>query len=163
MSRIFVPGTRILVNNSSSPVGWTKIVLFDNCCLRGTSSNASFGGSLDFTSVFSNATISYATQQTAQTTISGSLAPTTLTSSQIPTHIHVNDSNTPTALSDALAGSVRIIKADVMLNSNTEINTPSGFSHTHTISSGANVISLSFNKNMAIKYVDLIIIERDSS
>ena len=53
----FTSGTTILVMNSSAPLGYTKSTGFDNYALRVTSgAGAGTGGSVDFSSVFTNIT-----------------------------------------------------------------------------------------------------------
>lgn len=70
--RKFDSGTRMLFQQSAAPVGWTKVVTFDNAALRVVSGAAGSGGARDFTAAFS----------------AGNVGATALTTAQIPPHSH---------------------------------------------------------------------------
>lgn len=50
----FVSGTRLLFQQSAAPIGWTKVITYDNAALRVVSGAAASGGSIDFTTAFVN-------------------------------------------------------------------------------------------------------------
>lgn len=79
-------GSYMLFQQTTAPTGWTKQTTHNDKALRVVSGAASFGGSTAFTSVFTSRTPS------------GTVANTTLTTAQIPSHSHttgtyVNQSN----------------------------------------------------------------------
>lgn len=68
----FASGTALLFAQTSAPTGWTKITSYNDAALRIVSGTASSGGSVNFTTAFSN-------------TITGAA---TLSTSQMPSHTH---------------------------------------------------------------------------
>ena len=70
-------GTRMLFQQSTAPVGWTKDVSIDNTALRVTAGTVSSGGTLDFTAAFNSARVP-----------AGSVGSTSLTTAQMPVHSH---------------------------------------------------------------------------
>ena len=131
----FAPGTVMLFVQTSAPTGWTKNTAHDNKALRIVSGAAGTGGSTAFTTVF-----------TSRAT-SGSVAATTLTEAQMPSHAH------PYASTTATAGSV--YPGNVRPNSGV-INTGAaggGASHTHGFAGSA--------MDFAVQYVDVIIATKD--
>jgi hypothetical protein len=140
----FSSGTRMTFNQTAAPTGWTKDTSTDNAGFRLVSGSTSSGGSVDFTTAFS------ATRAVTVTSMSGSAGATTLSTPQIPSHSHpsggANANRTPVynpGGSDADVG--------------TTGNTGGGGAHTHpfSFSSGAGTV------NLAIKYVDLIIAQKN--
>ena len=65
-------GTKMLFNQTSSPIGWTKDTTHNNKALRVVSGTAGTGGSVAFTTAFG----------------SQNVGDTTLTTAQIPVHSH---------------------------------------------------------------------------
>lgn len=133
--RKFDPGTRMLFQQSTAPVGWTKVLTHDNKALRVVSGAAGFGGTLDFTAAFVN----------------GSVGATALTVQQMPTHSHTL---TNVDGSDGAAGSGFLVSssggsgAGTITPAATISDTGGGGNHTHTI-------------NLDVKYVDIIIASKD--
>lgn len=70
-------GTRMLFQQSTAPVGWTKDVSIDNTALRVTAGTVSSGGTLDFTAAFNSARVP-----------SGTVGSTVLSVAQMPAHAH---------------------------------------------------------------------------
>jgi hypothetical protein len=68
----FAPGTACLFQQSTAPVGWTKVTTFNDALIRVVSGTASSGGSNAFSAV------------NAQSVVGS----TTLAASQIPSHTH---------------------------------------------------------------------------
>jgi hypothetical protein len=145
-AEFFPAGTRMTFNQTAAPTGWTKSTSTDNAGFRLVSGNVGSGGSVDFTTAFS------ATRAVTVTSMSGSAGATTLSTPQIPSHSHSfaaapSTAETPTGVS---TGPIQ----PGTLSTN---NTGGGGSHTHpfSFSSGAGTVDLS------IKYVDLIIAQKD--
>jgi hypothetical protein len=79
----FPTGTVMLFNQTSAPTGWTKNASTgDDSALRLTTGTVSSGGSVAFTTAFVN-----------NRTVSGTVAGTTLTENQIPSHRHFTVDN----------------------------------------------------------------------
>ena len=155
--------TRMLFQQSSAPLGWTRDLSNDNAALRVTAGAVTTGGTLDFTAAFSDSIES-----------TGTVQPTALTTAQMPVHSHaVTDpghSHTATQIfasrtsyiggpaRDNIPGSAENCnyKAPVMGSSATGIslgNNGSGETHTHGFTGGS--------INLDVKYVDIIVAEKD--
>jgi hypothetical protein len=147
----FPSGTRMTFNQTAAPTGWTKSTSTDNAGFRLVSGNVSSGGSVDFTTAFS------ANTAVTVTSLSGSAGATTLSTPQIPSHTH-----SVTALCNLGGpGATGVQKpsatgCSVNITYNTNA-TGGGGSHTHPFSFSSAEASV----NLAIKYVDLIIAQRD--
>jgi microcystin-dependent protein len=68
----FPSGTKMLFQQTSAPIGWTKDTTHDNKALRVITGTAGTGGSINFTTAFG----------------SQNVGDTTLTTDQIPSHTH---------------------------------------------------------------------------
>ena len=145
----FPAGTRMTFNQTAAPTGWTKSTSTDNAGFRLVSGNVSSGGSVDFTTAFS------ATRAVTVTSMSGSAGATTLSTPQIPSHTH------PGGVSDTLgrAAPTKFDPGSPVFAPPAAVTgaTGGGGSHTHpfSFSTGAGTVDLS------IKYVDLIIAQKD--
>jgi hypothetical protein len=143
----FSSGTRMTFNQTAAPTGWTKDTSTDNAGFRLVSGSASSGGSVDFTTAFSSS------RAVTVTSISSSVGATTLSTPQIPAHAHtVKDAflyNGPPNISEGGQRST--------VPNNITDSTGGGGSHDHpfSFSSGAGTV------NLAIKYVDLIIAQKN--
>lgn len=124
----FAPGTKMLFQQTTAPLGWTKDTTHNNKALRIVSGSASSGGSKPFTTTFGS----------SKTTDNHSLA-----ISEIPAHDH------PLTNHDASGGSTGEVYYGVggaTSTSNTAIgNTGGGGAHSHPLSS------------FDLQYVDFII------
>ena len=140
----FSSGTRMTFNQTSAPTGWTKDTSTDNAGFRLVSGSASSGGSVDFTTAFS------AARAVTVTSMSGSAGATTLSTPQIPSHTHT----TTTVGFGSGIGLAGPYLGNEPVNTGA---TGGGGSHTHpfSFSTGAG------NVNLAIKYVDLIIAQKN--
>ena len=143
----FASGTRMTFNQTNAPTGWTKDTSTDNAGFRLVSGSVSSGGSLDFTSAFSASTA------VTVSSVSGSAGATTLSTPQIPSHTHTLPDNAcgltnPTLVFPGLG---------VVFGTNVTQATGGGGSHTHpfSFSSGSGTV------NLAVKYVDLIIAQKN--
>lgn len=143
----FASGTRMTFNQTNAPTGWTKDTSIDNAGFRLVSGSVSSGGSVDFTAAFSSSTA------VTVSSVSGSAGATTLTTPQIPSHNHDISpwyGNGPSDQRPGTGGG----------NFNNPLSTTStggGGSHTHpfSFSSGSGTV------NLAVKYVDLIIAQKN--
>ena len=82
-------GTKMLFQQTTAPVGWTKDVANDNKALRIVSGTAGTGGSVAFTTAFS----------------SQNVGGTALTTAQLPSHTHTFSGNTGDAGTHSHSGS----------------------------------------------------------
>jgi len=146
----FQSGTRMTFNQTNAPTGWTKDTSTDNAGFRLVSGSVGSGGSLDFTNVFSSST------SVTVSSISGSAGDTTLSTPQIPSHTHNIDSRNVSQEGVPYATRIRIQNLNVIDNTPTGA-AGGGGSHTHpfSFSSGAGTV------NLAVKYVDLIIAQKN--
>ena len=147
----FPSGTRLLFQQSVAPPGWTKEIVHNDATLRVVTGSATVGGSVAFSTVFSNRTIS------------GTIAGTALTIDQMPAHGH-------SLFQTAASFSSKVFnEASMALNVGTSVQStrtwndrsasPDGEvlaataggsqAHTHAFT-GANM-------DLRIKYVDVII------
>lgn len=137
----FSTGTRLIFQQTTAPVGWTKesSSTYNNAALRFVTGSASTGGSVDFTTAF------------ASQTPTGTVGNTTLTLAQIPAHTHDanplgNNNNDSAAPPSASTGGA--VGASFSTTS-----AGGGQSHTHTLTMNA--------INLAVKYADAIIAQKD--
>jgi hypothetical protein len=150
----FSSGTRMTFNQTNAPTGWTKDTSTDNAGFRLVSGSVSTGGSVDFTTAFSASTA------VTVTSISSSVGATTLSTPQIPSHTHTFLTNDQypycfNPIQRPVSGNTH---EGIIGNVNYTTNaTGGGGSHNHpfSFSSGAGTV------NLAIKYVDLIIAQKN--
>ena len=144
----FAAGTRMTFNQTAAPTGWTKSTATDNAGFRLVSGNVGSGGSVDFTSAFASQT-----PIITVSSISGSAGATTLSTPQIPSHNHtIPGPNAGPGGIPALGGGG--------VSPTFTGNTGGDGSHTHPFSfSSANATSTAIN--LAVKYVDLIIAQKN--
>jgi hypothetical protein len=143
----FPAGTLMLFQQTSAPTGWTKQTTHDNKALRVVSGTASSGGTTAFSTVFAN--------QTPTITTSGlSAGATTLSTTQMPSHVH-SGFVTNAAPYQNLNGAYYSGNENVgYVNTG---STGGGGSHTHSISGSATSSAITLN----VQYVDLIIASKD--
>ena len=143
----FPSGTLMLFQQTSAPTGWTKQTTHNDKALRVVSGTASSGGTSTFTTVFTN--------QTPTINATGlSVAATTLTTTQIPSHTHNG-----VAGSSGCGIGASVAWADncgYVMNGNTS-STGGGGSHTHSISGSATSSAIT----LEVQYVDLIIASKN--
>jgi len=170
-------GTKQLFVQTSAPTGWTKETSsHDESAIRVTTGNASSGGSVDFTTLFTGTV-----GGTVATSVSGTVAGRQLTVGQIPNHQHYAfhasnvsggtqsslSANTYAARGSGFAGGSFDEKyaigatgsaANVGLTSGAI--GASGSSHDHGWS-GTATSTFSNGNDLAVKYVDVIIATKD--
>jgi hypothetical protein len=155
----FSSGTRITFNQTAAPTGWTKDTSVDNAALRLVSGSVSSGGTLDFSAVFAASSSTVPAGSVSISSVSGSAGATTLSTPQIPSHTHdvvrdagLQGSNPGPGL--AIYGSGN--------KPNQTSNTGGGGSHTHPFSFSSGAASFTGAAlNLAVKYVDLIIAQKN--
>lgn len=147
---VFDSGTVMLFAQTSAPTGWTKdSTNYNNSGLRVVTGSASTGGSVDFTTAFASQTPS---GSVSITSVSGSAGATTLSTPEIPSHLHnsglFNQGGGTTSFNTG---------SDNIANPRTTGNTGGGGSHTHPFSFSSGSGTFSGNAiNLAVKYVDVI-------
>ena len=147
----FASGTRMAFNQTNAPTGWTKSTSVDDAAFRLVSGSVSSGGSVNFTTAFASQT---PTGSISISSISGSAGATTLSTPQIPSHSHTI---TGGAYSGTGVQTERTGSASATTNS-----TGGGDSHTHPFSFSSGSATFTGNAiNLAVKYVDLIIAQKN--
>lgn len=143
----FPTGTLMLFQQTAAPTGWTKITTQNDKALRVTSGTASTGGTTAFTTVFAN--------KTPTITVAG----TTISTSQMPSHSHgliaPNGAGSVSAvgLSATVVGTVPAGSLAALNGSYWYANfNGGGGSHSHTATSS----ELTLN----VQYVDIIIAQK---
>lgn len=142
----FISGTRMLFLQSTAPIGWTKDTTHDNKALRIVSGDVENGGSVDFTTAFSSKTVA------------GTVGNTTLSITQIPNHNHIegwagSNGNASYGVANAPAGNMNTQGGTSGSNHAITSSAGSGGAHAHSFTGTA--------IDMAVKYVDAIIAQRD--
>jgi microcystin-dependent protein len=129
----------MLFQQTSAPTGWTKQTTHNNKALRCVSGSAGSGGSVGFTTAF-----------TSRSGV-GTVAATTLTTSQIPSHTHPlsrqSGNNNINSQSSRYA-----LATDNNLGIDNTAGAGGGGSHTH---------GFDLTMNFDVQYVDLIIAAKD--
>ena len=170
----FDSGTLMLFQQTAAPTGWTKQTTHNDKALRVVNGTAGSGGSSAFTTAFATPSVSGTVSLTGEpgvgnlaVTVSGNIANTTLSTSQIASHSHslqvgngnATNTNRPRRQNDANA------------NHNTA-NTGGGGSHNHAHNLSGNVTGApgvgtlagslsSATADVNVQYVDLIIASKD--
>lgn len=144
--------TKMLFQQSSAPTSWTKVTdsNYNNIGLRIVTGNTDVRGSVNFTDVFSNKTIS-----SEEVSVSGSVGDHTLDLTQIPSHAHGRGSvdtapDVSPAYPFANAGT-RSSQASTGASGGDQ-------AHSHPWSGSG---SFSTTLDLRLKYVDLILAAKD--
>jgi hypothetical protein len=149
----FSSGTRMTFNQTSAPTGWTKDTSVDDAGFRLVSGSVGSGGTVDFTTAFASKAV---TGTVSISAISGSAGNTTLSTPQIPSHNH-----TISTLSEFPGGGA-FNGTGGAVGSVTTSNTGGGGAHSHPFSFSSGTASFSGTAiNLAVKYVDLIIAQKN--
>jgi microcystin-dependent protein len=184
----FASGTRMLFHQTSAPTGWTKDTSNNNnSALRVVTGSAGSGGSMDFTSAFSNRSISVSGTASGNVNNGGGFSVgyttngRTLSESQLATHRHTikttdfdnppgdhrsqgypnNDSHQATRSTD------RSRNRDINSNVCSQVGSSQSHDHSgqinvgdhqHSFSTGVNS---SGNNDFRVKYVDIIIAQKN--
>ena len=168
----FPSGSRMLFQQTTPPVGWTKDTTHHNKTLRIVNAAVASGGSLGFTTVFGVKTITGTVGSSAP---GGTVGSTVLTEAQMPSHghaVYVSTLVQSTAQSDSTGGFMMQNSTAGSYGPNTggaggspgsqiggagggagHTHTFTGVSHTHTLT-GTSI-------DMSVLYVDFIIAQKD--
>lgn len=162
---VFPPGTKMLFQQTNAPVGWTKQVTHNNKALRVVSGTVGSGGTVAFTTAFSSKAVA---GTLSNTVAGGSIVVNnhTLTTSQMPSHVHAQNANMQNwdyggaktwaaagPLNHGLATTNTSTAAEGGGGGHNHGGSFTGVTHGHTFSGTA--------INMAVQYVDLIIATKD--
>jgi microcystin-dependent protein len=152
----FASGTRMLFQQTTAPVGWTKITDYNDYTLRVVSGSVGTGGSTNFSTVF------------ASRAVTGTVGDTTLTVNQIPAHRHhVFASVTATSTTPVVGASTQACVVGSFGSNNSYVNvgtsTDATVGRTSEVGGGqAHTHSLTMNNlDMAVQYVDVIVAQKD--
>jgi hypothetical protein len=154
-TQAFPSGTVMLFAQTAAPTGWTKnTTTGDNSALRVVTGTASTGGSQGFTTAFASQT---PTGSVSITAVSGTAGSTTLTTPQIPSHLHANNTRAggygPLYTVFARTGPS---PGAPVVNVNTG-STGGGGSHDHPFSFSSGSGTFTGNAiNLAVQYIDVI-------
>lgn len=142
----FPAGTRMLFQQTAAPTGWTKDTTHNDKALRVVSGTVGTGGTLDFSAAMTSRTLS------------GSVSNATLLIAQMPTHGHnISGAGSFTVLNPASGGGTPTNAGGTSptLNYTSIAISSSGSSSPHNHPLVLNPL------DMAIKYVDVIIAQKD--
>ena len=180
----FASGTTMLFVQTAAPTGWTKSTTHDNKALRVVSGTAGTGGSVAFTTAFASQGVSGSVANTTATNIAttatGSVAGTTLSEAQMPSHRHsiagstINggsrgfgetNCNSVTGANGAFNAYYDTIFGGRVIMSNTGSSSShshgfTGDSHNHT-QNAHNHTFTGTAINLAVQYVDVILAVKD--
>jgi hypothetical protein len=150
----FPATTVMLFGQTAAPTGWTKDTTnYNNSALRIVTGAVTTGGTVDFTTAFASQT------PAGTVSVSGSAGSTTLTTPQIPSHLHNVAQFKVYAPGSGQTGATVDFGAASLSPRNTA-NTGGGGSHDHPLT----ISSSSFSGtaiNLAVKYVDIIRATKD--
>lgn len=157
----FPSGTRMIFQQTAAPTGWTKETssTFTNAALRIVSGTVGTGGTIGWGTVFSSTrTVSVSVSNTTDT---GTVGNTTLTTAQMPTHTHT--------YSGGLQSNTTATGAADRINNLTGTTAPSGTttsngssnSHTHSLTMNSHTHTASGTVDLDVKYVEFIIATKD--
>jgi len=137
---VFAPGTKMVFNQTAAPTGWTKVTSATDVALRLTSGTVGTGGTVAFETAFASQT----------PTITMSNGAVTLTTAQMPSHLHATWAAHASIHTDG-SGTFSV---DASKTSDTD-STGGGGSHTHTNTAASSAL------NLDVSYVDVIIATKD--
>lgn len=171
----FASGTRILFQQTTAPVGWTKDVTHNNKAMRVVSGTVGSGGSVAFTTAFASQAVSGSIGSTTATNqamnVTGTVNNTTLTTEQMPSHSHVLFVNRMTQGTTRTANNeVGVTASGVYGGQNWSTNNSgNSWGHNHSFSGDwhghtQDAHNHSFTGtaiNLAVQYVDTIIATKD--
>jgi len=156
----FPTGTVLLFYQASAPTGWTQVTTQNNKALRVVSgTGGGTGGSTAFTSVFTSRTPS---TPSGTISVSGTVGNTTLTSSQIPSHVHSMGQTVKRNAGSVDGG----LSAGLLYNSANNIDTDAaggGGSHNHSWSGSATFSGSAMTAmDFAVQYIDIILASKSA-
>lgn len=150
----FEAGTRCLFQQTTAPVGWTKVVDQHDKSLRVTNGSAGTGGSMPFSTAFSTRNITGTTDAQAQ---GGTVNGHVLTIAEMPSHTHDNNyrgSNlTGTIYNYPRTGINALSDPQSLGLTYTGGDQP----HSHAFSPNSHSHAATVSLTLAVQYVDVII------
>lgn len=155
----FPTGTAMMFVQTAAPTGWTKSTTHDNKALRVVSGTAATGGSAAFTTAFGTPSVS----GSVSLSVSGSVGATTLSTAQMPSHLHAMDAYPltnnccGTPIRRGISNTYTVAGA-AALNTNSQ---GGGGSHTHSWSGSGSGSLSSATAAISVAYVDVIIATKD--
>jgi hypothetical protein len=145
-------GTVMLFYQNAAPTGWTIVTSQNNKALRVVSGSGGVaGGTTAFSTVFANQTV------TTSISVSGTTGATTLTTSQIPSHSHIQTTYLQGGSEKRSAAS-----DDTDAPQNTSSSTAAaggGGSHNHSFSGSGSGTSSAVTLN--VQYIDIILCSKN--
>lgn len=155
----FPAGTVMLFVQTAAPVGWTKSTAHNNKALRIVNGAVGSGGTVAFSSAFTNQTISIS-GGTDFRTVTGTVGDTTLTVAQMPAHQHLIIWN----FQSPSGGSGDRASWLGGTGSSSFTNFEGGsLPHTHAFTGGSHqhAFAGSTTMDLSVQYVDAIIATKD--
>lgn len=147
-------GSRMVFAQGTAPTGWTKDNTYNDYALRVTNGTVGSGGSINFSSVMTNQTLSGTATMTGTT-----LGATTLASTHLPDHYHSGTINGSAFVSNQSSPLRTYLWSPTGGSTQTTLSPTSvawaGGSHTHSVSPATAPAGVSFD--MSVKYIDVII------
>ena len=160
---VFSSGTKMLFQQTAAPTGWTKDTSHNDKALRITSGTVGTGGSVAFETAFASQTPS----GSVSTSVSGTVANTTLSISQIPSHTHTGNVDLRTnwesgtsSQSPVGTGNARYDGSGSSPSFTTDA-TGGGGAHNHGWSGSATSTFTGTAINLDVQFVDVIICTKD--
>jgi hypothetical protein len=151
----------------TAPVGWTKLTTDDNAALRIVSTTVTAGGVSNFSTVFTDKSLTNTVSGTSTVPFSATLSPTTLSSFSNASHRHLSwglsasgGNNNRTQFSAPGPGRTALA---LFLGPGSVSAGPNGggASHSHTLSSSGGVDLSPAVLQLALRYVDAIVAQRN--
>lgn len=160
---VFASGTKMLFQQTAAPTGWTKDTSHNDKALRITSGTVGTGGSVAFETAFASKTPA----GTISTSVSGTVANHTLTTSQIPSHTHTGNVDLRTNWESGTSSQSPVGTGDARYDGSgsspsfTTNATGGGGSHNHGWSGSATSTFTGTAINLNVQFVDVIICTKD--
>jgi hypothetical protein len=151
----------------TAPVGWTKLTTIDDAALRIVSGTVSDGGVSNFSTVFTDKSLTSPTSGTSTIPFSGAMSPTTLSSFSMASHRHLSwglsasgGNNPRTQFSSPGSGRSSLA---LFLGPGSVSAGPAGGggSHAHTLSVSGGVDLSPTVLQLSLRYVDAIVAQRN--
>ena len=160
---VFASGTKMLFQQTAAPTGWTKDTSHNDKALRITSGTVGTGGSVAFETAFASQTPA----GTISTSVTGTVANTTLSLSQIPSHTHTGNVDLRTnweagtsSQSPVGTGNARYDGSGSSPSFTTDA-AGGGGAHNHGWSGSATSTFTGTAINLDVQFVDVIICTKD--
>ena len=160
---VFASGTKMLFQQTAAPTGWTKDTSHNDKALRITSGTVGTGGSVAFETAFASQTPA----GTISTSVTGTVANHTLTTSQIPSHTHTGNVDLRTNWESGTSSQSPVGTGNARYDgsgSSPSFTTDAaggGGAHNHGWSGSATSTFTGTAINLDVQFVDVIICTKD--